>query len=90
LAYVTDTLAEAEKLHVVPIDSPLAAAIQPFARPIERLQVPGAAVAGTIGGREAFISAGFRWRLGSGVRYERHTGEAAFQESVEAGRPESK
>ena len=30
LAYKTDTLAEAEKLHVIPIDSPLAAAVQPF------------------------------------------------------------
>ncbi len=67
LAYATDTLAEAEKLHVVPIDSPLAAAIQPFsvARSSD-FKYLGQRLFNTIErSPEAFTSAGFKWRLSS-------------------------
>ena len=67
LAYATDTLAEAEKLHVVPIDSPLAAAIQPFsiARSSDFKYLGQRLFATIEHSRDAFISAGFKWRLPS-------------------------
>jgi molybdenum ABC transporter molybdate-binding protein len=66
LAYATDTLAEAEKLHVVPIDSPLAAAIQPFsiARSSEFKYLGRRLFATIERSPESFKSAGFAWRLG--------------------------
>jgi molybdate transport system substrate-binding protein len=68
LAYATDTLAEAEKLHVVPIDSPLAAAIQPFsiARSSDFKYLGRRLFATIEQSPEAFKSAGFVWRLGTG------------------------
>lgn len=65
LAYATDTLAESEKLHVVPIDSPLAAAIQPFsiARSSDFKYLSERLFATIERSPEAFISAGFKWRL---------------------------
>lgn len=65
LAYATDTLAEAERLHVVPIDSPLAAAIQPYsiARSSD-FKYLGRRLFKTIQqSPEAFTSVGFKWRL---------------------------
>ncbi len=65
LAYVTDTLAEAEKLHVVRIDSPLATAIQPFsiARSSDFKHLGRRLFATIERSPEAFTSAGFQWRL---------------------------
>jgi molybdenum ABC transporter molybdate-binding protein len=65
LAYATDTLAEAEKLDVVPIDSELAAAIQPYsiARSSDYKYL-GRRLFQTIArSRESFESVGFHWRL---------------------------
>jgi molybdenum ABC transporter molybdate-binding protein len=66
LAYVTDTLAESDKLDVIPIDSPLAKAIQPYA--IARssdYKYLGRRLYATIEqSRDSFESAGFVWRLG--------------------------
>jgi molybdenum ABC transporter molybdate-binding protein len=65
LAYATDTLAEADKLHVVPIDSPLAAAIQPFsiARSSDFKYLGQRLFAAIARSPEAFTAAGFKWRL---------------------------
>ena len=79
LAYATDTLAEAEKLHMVPIDSPLAAAIQPFsiARSSD-FKYLGKRLFETIErSPDAFTSAGFKWRLSS-----RRPGESSEKVSV--------
>ena len=66
LAYATDTLAEREKLHVVAIASPLAAAIQPFSVALSSdFQHLGRRFFETIErSPESFRSAGFGWRLG--------------------------
>jgi hypothetical protein len=65
LAYATDTLAERDKLDVVPIDSPLAKAVQPYA--IARssdYKYLGRRLYATIEqSRDCFESAGFVWRL---------------------------
>ncbi|MCA9228780.1 MAG: molybdate ABC transporter substrate-binding protein [Planctomycetales bacterium] len=65
LAYTTDTLAEADKVEAIRIDSPLAKAVQPFSvslssphkqlghRLLERIRAS----------RDSFESAGFNWRL---------------------------
>ncbi|MHB8898682.1 MAG: molybdate ABC transporter substrate-binding protein [Thermoguttaceae bacterium] len=65
LAYATDTLAEAGRLHVIPIDSPLAVAIQPFSiARSSQFKYLGRRLFDTIArSPEAFTSAGFRWRL---------------------------
>jgi ABC-type molybdate transport system substrate-binding protein len=66
LAYATDTLSERDKLDVIPIDSPLAKAIQPYA--IARssdYKYLGRRLYATIEhSRDCFESAGFVWRLG--------------------------
>ena len=67
LAYVTDTLAEADKMDVIPIDSELAAAIQPYsiARSSDYKYL-GRRLFETIArSRDSFESAGFHWRLGT-------------------------
>jgi molybdenum ABC transporter molybdate-binding protein len=69
LAYATDTVAEAEKLHVVPIDSPLAVATQPFsiARASDFKYLGQRLFATIEQSRDAFTSAGFKWQLSPGA-----------------------
>jgi molybdenum ABC transporter molybdate-binding protein len=65
LAYVTDTKAEGEKIDAVPIDSPLAKAVQPFsvARSSDHKYL-GRRLFQTIArSRDSFEAAGFRWGL---------------------------
>lgn len=85
LAYETDTLAESEKLHVVPIDSPLAAAIQPFsiARSSDFKYLGQRLFATIERSPEAFTSAGFQWRLSSPGGSK--TGAEGTGEAVEKG-----
>ena len=65
LAYNTDTIAEAERVDAVPIDSPLARAIQPFALSRKSEQhLLGSRLFETITeARAAFEEAGFDWLL---------------------------
>ena len=65
LAYATDTFAEGDKLTVVPIDSPLAKAVQPFsiARSSDYKHLGRRLLATIAQSREAFESAGFVWQL---------------------------
>ncbi len=65
LAYNTDTLAERDKLEVIPIDSPLAKAVQPFsvARSSDYQHLAGRLFAAIALSRADFESAGFRWNL---------------------------
>ncbi len=67
LAYATDTLAERDKLDVVPIDSPLAKAIQPFgiARSSDFKYLDRRLFQTIARSRRAFESVGFGWRLGT-------------------------
>jgi len=66
LAYATDTLAEGEKLDVIPIDSPLAKAIQPFsvARSSDFKYLGRRLFETVAASRGDFEAAGFRWGLG--------------------------
>ncbi|MCO6455344.1 MAG: molybdate ABC transporter substrate-binding protein [Pirellulaceae bacterium] len=65
LAYRTDTLAESERLEVLPINSPLSKAIQPFstARSSDHKQLSRRLFDAIARSREKFESAGFNWRL---------------------------
>jgi len=65
LAYYTDTLAERDKLDVIPIDSPLAKAVQPFAiaRSSEFKYLARRLFETIVRSRECFESAGFIWQL---------------------------
>jgi len=65
IAYITDTLAERDKLEVIAIDSPLAMAVQPFsvARSSDFKHL-GRRLFDTLAqSRDSFESAGFRWQL---------------------------
>jgi ABC-type molybdate transport system substrate-binding protein len=94
LAYATDTLAEAERLHVVPIDSPLAAAIQPYsiARSSDFKYLGRRLFATIEQSPDAFTSAGFKWRLPSvGTKAPTGSSGKASGEAVEkSNEPESK
>ncbi len=86
LAYATDTLAEAEKLHVVPIESPLAAAVQPFsiARSSDFKYLGRRLFATIERSPEAFTSKGFGWRLPAiGAKPSSGSSEEASVEAVE-------
>ena len=89
LAYATDTLAESEKLQVVPIDSPLAAAIQPFsiARSSDFKYLGERLFATIERSPDAFTSAGFKWRLSSTVT-EGSKGKGSVESEEETGDPE--
>jgi len=65
LAYRTDTRAEAERLDVVDIDSPLAKAIQPFSTALssKHKRLSQRLFDTVARSRQSFISAGFNWRL---------------------------
>ena len=65
LAYATDTLAEAERLEVIRIESPAALAIQPFAiaRSSEQKQLARRLYETIAASRQTFETAGFHWRL---------------------------
>lgn len=64
-AYRTDTLAEADKLEVIPIPSDAAHAVQPFsiARASDHKYLARRFYRAISQGRESFESAGFHWRL---------------------------
>jgi molybdenum ABC transporter molybdate-binding protein len=66
LAYLTDTLAAADKIDVVPIDSELAKAIQPFsvARSSDHKHLGHRLFDAIARSQPDFESAGFHWRLG--------------------------
>jgi molybdate transport system substrate-binding protein len=70
LAYATDTLAEADKLDVIPIDSPLARAVQPYgiARSSEYKYLSRRLFETIARSRESFEAAGFTWDLASDAR----------------------
>lgn len=65
LAYVTDTIAEEDKLDVVPIDSPHALAVQPFsiARSSDHKFLGRRLFEAIARSQDSFESAGFNWRL---------------------------
>jgi len=65
LAYNTDTLAERDKLDVIPIDSPLAKAVQPYsvARSSDYQHLAGRLFETIARSRADFEAAGFRWAL---------------------------
>jgi molybdate transport system substrate-binding protein len=65
LAYATDTRAEADKLDVVPIDSPLAKAIQPYgiARQSDYKYLGRRLFQSIAQSRRVFELAGFHWQL---------------------------
>jgi ABC-type molybdate transport system substrate-binding protein len=65
LAYATDTHAEQDKLDVVPIDSPLAEAIQPYsiARSSDFKYLGRRLYQAISRSRDSFEAAGFVWRL---------------------------
>lgn len=65
LAYNTDTLAERDKLDVIPIDSPLAKAVQPYsvARSSDYPHLAGRLFETIARSRADFEAAGFRWVL---------------------------
>ena len=69
LAYATDTLAEGDKLDVVPINSPLAKAVQPFSiARSTKFKYLGRRLFETIArSRDQFESVGFKWRLDGGL-----------------------
>jgi len=68
VAYVTDTVAEGDKLDAVRIDSPLAKAIQPFsiAKSSQFKHLGRRLFEAVAAAREEFESAGFRCRLDDG------------------------
>jgi molybdate transport system substrate-binding protein len=65
LAFKTDTLAEGDKLDVIPIASAAAKAIQPFsiARSSDHKQLARRFYQASASSRDKFESAGFHWRL---------------------------
>jgi molybdate transport system substrate-binding protein len=65
LAYRTDTLAESDKVDVIPIDSELSKAIQPFsiARSSKQKHLARRLYQAIAKSRDAFETAGFNWRL---------------------------
>jgi len=65
LAYVTDTQAEANKVDVVPIESPQAKAIQPFsiAKSSASKYLSERLFEKIAQSRDKFEAAGFQWRL---------------------------
>lgn len=65
LAYRSDTLAEQNRLEVVPIDSPLSKAVQPFsiARASDHKYLSQRLFDHIARSRDKFESAGFNWRL---------------------------
>lgn len=65
LAYITDTRAEADKLEIVHIDSPLARAVQPFsiARSSEHKHLCERLFRAIAASRDNFERAGFLWLL---------------------------
>ncbi len=67
LAYRTDTLAERNQLHVIPIDSPLARAVQPYsiARSSKYKRLGKRLFAAISQARDTFEEAGFAWDLPS-------------------------
>jgi ABC-type molybdate transport system substrate-binding protein len=77
LAYRTDTLAEQNRLEVIPIDSPLSKAVQPFsiARSSDHKYLAQRLFDLIARSREKFESAGFNWRL-DGVQPSRAAAEA--------------
>ncbi len=66
LAYATDARAEADKIDTIPIDSPLAKAVQPYsiARSSEYKHLGRRMYQAISQSRDSFESAGFVWRLG--------------------------
>ncbi len=66
LAYYSDTLAEKNRLTIIPIDSPLAKAIQPFSiAKTSQYNYMGRRLFDAIAAsQDDFIAAGFNWRLG--------------------------
>jgi molybdate transport system substrate-binding protein len=66
IAYVTDTIAESDKVDAVQIDSPYARAVQPFsiARSSDHKQLARRLFEAIAASRETFESAGFHFRLG--------------------------
>ncbi len=65
LAYRTDTLSEEDRIDVIPIDSPLAKAVQPYgiARWSPHKQLAKRLYEAIAAGREQFEASGFRWQL---------------------------
>lgn len=65
LVYASDALAEAKRLEVVPIDSPLALAVQPFgiARSSDHKHLARRLLREIAKSRSQFEAAGFRWEL---------------------------
>ncbi len=65
LAYETDTLAERDKVEVIPIDSPLARAVQPYSisRSSDYKYMGRRLFEKIAGSRVLFEQAGFNWRL---------------------------
>jgi len=65
IAFKTDTLAERDKLEVIPINSAAAKAIQPFsiARSSDHKQLARRFYEAIAASRDKFESAGFHWRL---------------------------
>lgn len=65
LAYRTDTIAEGARLDVVPVDSPLAKATQPFAvsRATKYKYLSGRLLEAVRESQSDFESAGFTWRI---------------------------
>jgi len=66
LAYYSDTLAEKGRLTIIPIESPLAKAIQPFsiAKSSQYKYIGRRLFDAITSARDDFIAAGFNWRLG--------------------------
>ncbi len=77
LVYATDTLAERDKLDVIPIASPLAKAIQPYsiARSSHFKHIARRLFQAIAQSRDKFESAGFVWRLDAGAESSGPTGE---------------
>jgi len=65
LAYRSDTIAEGDKLEVIPIDSPLGKAVQPYsiARSSDYKHLAGRLFDTIVRSREDFERAGFNWQL---------------------------
>jgi len=67
LVYASDALAEAKRLEIVPIDSPLALAVQPFgvARSSDHKHLVRRLLQAIAGSRKQFEAAGFQWEMNS-------------------------
>lgn len=77
LAYATDTLAERDRLDVIPIASPLAKAIQPYsiARSSHFKHIARRLLQAIAQSRDQWESAGFHWQIGEGSESSVPTGE---------------